>query len=449
MVAVNTLVDHYDRLERRWKIVDRVADYSRLVVPNGNHAEPIHRWFHLKEAYSSHLLGRLFKDADWQPEGQLRVVDPFSGGGTTLVSALSLASQYDATPTLLGVEQNPLLRIISAAKVQAAIQGQELARKVASKIPSVVTRYEDSLQRKSWSTASSTLNNPKYFPSEHLAALLALRNSIDLVSDEDVRLVLMACLAASVEPSGRLRRDGRALRHEPDRKPQHPQQAFEAIVRRVLADLVDRPASPEDWVAAVVPGDARRTQDYVEDEEFDWIVFSPPYPNNIDYTEVYKVEAWTLGIWRDSKEMRSQRLSTVRSHPSVRFPDEYSYESRPDSSIVDDLLNPLLDAIPSDRYSRGRRQIVRGYADDLLQVFESCRNVVSPTGRLVYVVGNSMHGSHDNAFVIAADLILARLAELAGWVVEEIRVARKPRRRSADAEHLRESVVILRPNALT
>jgi DNA modification methylase len=33
-----------------------------------------------------------------------------------------------------------------------------------------------------------------------------------------------------------------------------------------------------------------------ESADFDLILTSPPYPNNIDYSEVYKLELWLLGF---------------------------------------------------------------------------------------------------------------------------------------------------------
>jgi hypothetical protein len=88
---------------------------------------------------------------------------------------------------------------------------------------------------------------------------------------------------------------------------------------------------------------------------------------------------------------------------------------------------------------------VRGYFDDMLQVFQSARKTIRRDGTLVFVVGNSVHGMGEDRFVIAADLLMAALAQTAGWVVEEIRVARWTTRRGSGGDFLRESVVCLTP----
>jgi Pyruvate/2-oxoacid:ferredoxin oxidoreductase gamma subunit len=73
------------------------------------------------------------------------------------------------------------------------------------------------------------------------------------------------------------------------------------------------------------------------------------------------------------------------------------------------------------------------------------RRAIAADGWLVYVVGNSLHGGRGGeGLVIAADLLIARLAELAGFTVSEMAVARVPSRRRTFSPYLRESVVFAR-----
>jgi hypothetical protein len=441
-----SLDNHYGDLQARWTTVDRQADYARLVVPGGNALEPLHRWFHQKEAYSAQLLPRLFKDADYEPHGRLAVLDPYSGSGTSVLSALDFGREVGVQVRALGIEFNPLIKTIASAKVGAALRGSALATTIRYMMPSLEADYRCTLRRPcDLETASPTLNNRAYFPPEHVRALRALAISAEKIPDHDARAVLQACVATAVEPAGRLRRDGRALRYTPDRLPVHPWESFTAALARCLEDIGERKPARRGTRATIALGDGRRPDLLAAPRQFDWILFSPPYPNNIDYTEVYKTEAWALGMYQDADDMRRQRLGTVRSHPSLKFPDEYYYEASTISATIDEVLDPLLRCVPNDRYRIGRWQVIRGFADDMFRTLEAARRLVKNGGHLVYVVGNSVHGTPGHRFVIAADLIMARLAELSGWQVEEIRVARYLRRRAEDNPYLRESVVALRP----
>jgi hypothetical protein len=438
---------HYNALEQKWNVQDRSDDYGRLVVPNSNGDEPVHRWFRMKEAYSSALFTRLAKDAGYEADQEMSILDPFAGSGTTALSALEATHQWNAQCRCTLVERNPVLRIVASAKVAGLLRGAELAEVIEHAVPSVMREY--SLHMRRWrtlTTGSVTLNNVKYYSPQHTRSLLGLSRAIRVVGDVDARSALQTCLASSVEPAGRLRRDGRALRFTPERQPMHPVSVFSAFVNRCLSDLRSVEERSARATVRVIEGDAREADVHASDGSYQWVVFSPPYPNNIDYTEVYKTEAWVLGCYDDAAAMKTQRLATIRSHTSVYFPERYLYQSSPFLEQIEAVIGPLLAAVPSDRYEKGRRQLIAGYADDMLCVFRSLRRVVHPDGRLAFVVGNSVHGAGEERFVIAADVLLSALAEMVGWRVEELRVARRLRRRAEDLEHLRESVVVLRPN---
>jgi hypothetical protein len=82
--SVDSLERHYRALSERWP-VSHSGDYELLVTPNGNNDAPVHRWFHMKEAFSKDLLRRVVKDLALADRSKLRVLDPFVGSGTSAV----------------------------------------------------------------------------------------------------------------------------------------------------------------------------------------------------------------------------------------------------------------------------------------------------------------------------------------------------------------------------
>jgi len=432
---------HYEALASRYHTTDRHADYGRLVIPNGNASEPFHRWFHLKEAYSSKLLGRIVKDDGLADRDSLRLLDPFAGGGTTLLSGVLGSPGWAGRAVGVGVERNPFLRFVASTKITAATADGRATADALRTAMGEVTQIARHV-RAPVVPDQATLRNPRFYPVGTLERLLQLRTAAERLAPGIARDLILLCVATALEPSGYLRRDGRALRYDASRNPLQPDKAFTLRVADVLADLGSR--CDAQGRASVLHGDARLLEGCDEARGFDLAMFSPPYPNNIDYTEVYKTEAWLLGFYEDATAFRRQRLSTLRSHPSVTFPDEFAYRATSDVDMVEALLGPLIDAVPNDRYANGRKAMIRGYIDDMLLVFRRCADLAKPDSRLVFVVGNSAHGSGDDRFEVAADLLLAGAAEIAGWRIEEIRVARNLTRRAPGSALLRESAVSLR-----
>lgn len=432
--AQETLQSHYRRLQARFTL-EESGRYRLLVVPNGNARAPIHRWFHLKEAFSCDLLRQVVSDTRLNNQSSLRVLDPFAGAGTIAVSLANLAAQSALRHVAFyGFECNPFLQLVGAAKLTAMQAPSRTFGSLARKVAAAAHRGKVKTPPVPELT---TFHNRAYFARQDLDLLLRLREAIDLeasagAKQEDVALARL-CLAATVEPVSSLRRDGRALRFVPAKVRARPINGF--LARAASVDM-DMPGERLPVQGRIHHGDGRSMRGVAARPTFDLVIFSPPYPNNIDYTEVYKMEAWLLGMFVDASAFRSQRLKTVYSHPSIRLGAQES-----DIKDVTDIVAPILDALPDDRYTTQRCEMISGYARDMAETLESAWNRLRPGGNLVYIVGNSLHGNENQGFVIAADLILAEIASRQGFIVEQIDVARRLRRRQSESPFLRESIV--------
>jgi SAM-dependent methyltransferase len=415
-------------------------DYESLVVPNGSAVEGVQRWFRFKEAFSRRLLTRVVKDAGLGDRTELDILDPFAGSGTTAVSASDLIREGSLRRArVVGYECNPFLHLVAATKLSALQRPSQTFLPLAKKVAAAAAR--DKVDAPAI-PALAAFQNRDYFAEADLRRLLQLREAIDRAAaagaDQlDVSLARV-CLGASVEPVSSLRRDGRALRYEPTKDRASPIGEF---LRRAEWIDEDMPRRPVGVKGRIILGDGRTLKPgAVRQGSVDLVVFSPPYPNNIDYTEVYKLETWLLGFIADAESFAGQRLRTVYSHPSL-----LRTEGGAEGETRTELVDAMVRAVPNDRYSRGRRAMIVGYARDMARTLGSAFDVLRPGAQLVYVVGNSAHGTGPTAFVIAADLLLADLATRAGFDVERIEVARSLRRRQpVESRFLRESVVFAR-----
>jgi tRNA/tmRNA/rRNA uracil-C5-methylase (TrmA/RlmC/RlmD family) len=92
-------------------------EYAQLVVPNGNETRPVHRWFKYKEAFSANLLDHLLGSVELglAPASSVRLLDPFCGVGTSLVSAQLLKSGVYSVEAI-GVECNPFSAFVARTK---------------------------------------------------------------------------------------------------------------------------------------------------------------------------------------------------------------------------------------------------------------------------------------------------------------------------------------------
>jgi hypothetical protein len=232
------------------------------------------------------------------------------------------------------------------------------------------------------------------------------------------------------------------------------------VLREVLADRWNTIAADVEALqrfcakpgcAKVLTGDGRRPAEAgVGHGSIDLILTSPPYPNNIDYNEVYKLELWFLGFAKRSDEFLNLRKATYRSHPTCRrLQDDPRFDrtflATIDSGPFADLLSLVISRVGKLEKvrSRGRAKVLVGYVHDTWLSLREHLSMLRPGGHAVYVVGNSLHGAAEKPYLVPTDLIFAELAKQVGFHVEEVIVARGLQRRLVGNHFLRDSLVVL------
>ena len=237
-----------------------------------------------------------------------------------------------------------------------------------------------------------------------------------------------------------LRKDGRALRFLEKQADCNVHDAVAEKWREIAEDLQSLgPRVPLD--ARVEHGDGRRADRIFSGRQFDVIFFSPPYLNNIDYTEVYKIELWLLEFLRSQTQMLAQRRRTFRSHPSCKFPIFADADVDEVKRVLGPRFGRLLEYAANGEHWRGR--LFSEYFADMLRTLRGCYKLLSPSGRLFLVIGNSLHGNSDYPIPVATDLWTYDLARAVGFTVHDILIGRQFHRKHFTSDLLRESILVM------
>ncbi len=418
----------------------RLADQ---VVATGNDTEPVHRWFRFKESFAPELLKSIILQV--YPTGTprtLSILDPFAGVGTTLLAAEKLAA-HDPKPSVrvAGIERNPFIHFAALTKVN----WRNIDYPRLLDIGDRAIRRAGSLGARL--PALSSIRTGRCISRYVSRRLLVIQEAIGDLAHGATRDALLLGLAASIEPLSKVRKDGRALRIV---RSWHPQirtvltSKWEQIQTDCAALAKTTPAT--DFRATLINGDGRDLRKAgVQDQSIDLVFTSPPYPNNIDYTEVYKLELWLLGFVRNEKEFLALRKMTFRSHPTCATPaPPPRFAEQVKTGMLQRLLAPVLERAEAQPW---RHRLFEGYFSDMWTTLEESYRCLRKGGHAVFVVGNSLHGGSGSAYLVPTDLMIAGIARTLGFETHETLIARSLKRRLSGNHFLRESVVILRkPN---
>jgi hypothetical protein len=455
---------------------DRRDAFSGLVAPAENDGLPVHRWYYYKEAFAAALPLRVL---DTLGAGATRTVaDVFGGVGTT---ALALQG-HPALERVVSVEYAPFPRFVGSTKLcWADFDPSRLRRHI-----NALLEYKSARRRR---PDLAAFRNPEIFDESVLNSLLSARQAIwdrPRLRPEETAFLELG-LASILEGVSGAMKDGRALRILRDRdrprralSPRNPVQASTGSIVKdrlrqqwfaMLEDVEALQGSRRVSHGAVshnVAGDARRLDLVIADgvpmfgdASVGLGVFSPPYLNCIDYSEVYKLETWMLEFVEDQGQFRKLREGTLRSHPSIKFPPTDHLKAI-NGAAVAKAIAMIADFIEAHHKDSAIGRMVRNYFEDMYVVIREQFRVLEPGGHMVCVVGNSTFTGRERKVTqievgksvtayeeqwrlpVLTDLLLAGLAREAGFGDVALWTARTLRPRNATGAAARESLVVAR-----
>ena len=405
---------------------------SSMGTNAGSRTLPFQTWRPFKEAFAPEIVERALTES----VGTVRhIADPFGGSGTT-----ALAAQFfGVKPTT--IEVNPFLADLIEAKI--APLDFDVAAETFGRVVEYVARDPEP-KRLIFPGASATFIEPghegRYIFSRTVARrILAYRTAIEHVSDKACQRLFRVILASTVIPASNVVVSGKGRRYrqrwrERERSPEIIDELFRAGVLQALYDL-RRFAARRCLDYCVLRGDARILADEIGPH--DLAVFSPPYPNSFDYTDVYNVELWAMGYLRSRKANKQLRHATLRSHVQLLR----NFDA---GGVCSATLSNTMNALRQVRHQLWNPHIpemIGAYAGDLATVLARLSNGLRPQGRIYTVVGDSRYASVD----VPVAAILGELAQSLGFKAHALEPCRSMRSspQQGGRHELGETLVVL------
>lgn len=408
------------------RIVTDVHLTRRLVSYQGNRDVPGLRWMKYKEGFSAGLVRSLLEQT-----GARRVLDPFSGIGTTALTASSMGMESVAIDVMPVGNEAAKAMIAVACEVDAA-----RLRRAAGRLAAYI---DGGAGQRPFPHVRITRSA---FPQRTEAEIGRARHFIGRIADSAVRTVLdFACMSVLEEVSY-TRKDGQFLRWDRRsgrdvadrlRKPRIPT-LREALAARTAMIAADAPALRERYGGprpAIRTGSSLTVLRELPSGSFDAVVTSPPYANRYDYTRTYALELAYMGYGEeDLRRLRQDMLTaTVENRPKGgEIAAAYGRSRRPAKAAgiaaecgrLQDVLSYLREEVES----LNNRQIVRlveNYFAEMALVVVELGRLVRPGGDVFMVNDNVRYHGMD----VPVDLILSEFAERSGFRCESIRALKR------------------------
>ncbi len=408
--------------------VTEKPELGHLISPHSNQNLPIHNWYRYKHSYSKELVVYLLKkfklsQGSW-------VLDPFCGGGTTLLTCKEMginARGFDILPFsvfLTNVKNrnhntDDLKRQMkSFSKLISETKGTK--REGLPDIPLVNKAFSPKVEKK----------------------LLEIKTTIDNIAKPEVRSFFNLGLLSILEEVSNTSKDGGFLRIiQRDVNSNDILNLFLTTVNSMIKSVVEynklKPENKTSILAKV--GDARKL---TTDRKYDAVITSPPYPNRHDYTRIYSLEMM-FDFISSNDELKKIRYETIRSHVEAR--KKYRVKGYNQPVVLDSLIAEIKKNGTNNSQVLG---MIEGYFEDMYLALSEISRCLKDGGKVGLVVSNVRFAGVN----LPIDELLADVGKQVGLHVKEILAMRyrgnsSQQMRDYNRVPSRESVVIWRKDA--
>jgi hypothetical protein len=370
------------RRTRAKDVVDWLTEYTDEGPTSSNQGVakvPFQRWFHFKEAFSPKFVADVLASLPYRVE---RCLDPFGGSGTTAMTCRMLGLRSTT------IEVNPFLADLIQAKT-TPISASSFCAKYEHLISSLVLRDID---KRVPTGMPLTLAEPGVkgrfvFSKDVYQTVRAIARRSRYLDDDQARL-LRVLLGSVLVGNSNVTINGKGRRYRRSTWSKSGEDLIESLdeaVDAATADLTRFAGLPKGG-QRVIRGDARIMLGRVA--QADVAVFSPPYPNSFDYTDVYNLELWMLGYLGASSHNVALRRETLRSHVQTQW---QTTPRLANSATLTQILNDL-SRKRGDLWNRNIPEMVGFYFDDLHTVFRQLGRILPRGHHAVVAIGDSQYG---------------------------------------------------------
>lgn len=419
------LTQHFENVLKNSSNITR-----KLVSFQANKTRATYRWFKYKEAFSADLVEYLLKRYS-VPQG--KILDPFAGAGTALFASSNLG--YDSD----GIEILPIgHEIVETRKF--------LLRELPNADMDTLKKWRD---QKPWEKSGQLkkLNILRItdgaYPKDVESDIGRFLFQLESISGK-VACLLKFTLLCVLESISFTRKDGQYLRWDYRAERRRIGNKFnkgkilsfgKAITEKLSEIIIDL-ENPQGinqslFNAPIVKkgkinlekGSCLNILPKLKGEQYNAIITSPPYCNRYDYTRTYALELALIGVNEQRLVDLRQNMISCTVENRVKELTKLNKKWGKAISVSNNLtlLQRIIDYLEYQKLQKklnnnGIPRMIRGYFYEMACVIQECSRVLKENGFMFMVNDNVRYA----AVPISVDLILSKIAESLGFVVERI-----------------------------
>lgn len=374
-----------------------ISDLNRFGV--------IHKWYDYLEDFPYSLIEEKF--IEYKLKNDSIVVDPFCGSGTTMVTANMF--RYDA----IGFDANPLMTFVSKVKTTWNINIStlnETIRKVGDKfLKKVKMLTYNSFQNGFLQTMPKKELNQWLSPRLQQKVSL-LKSIISEINDKKIReLFLLAMSKSCFDASYVSLCPGTTF--YPFREKEEFWNLFTDKIIQMHDDLKAIQIHNHYGKTKTITDSCLNAQSHLKDNSIDFIITSPPYPNDLEYTRQTRLELYLLDFAKNMNDIQKIKRSMAKGSTKLIFKESNSEIFINKFNSVKSISSKIYEQTKDKNWGFDYPRMVREYFGDMYLCMKYFSPLMKTDSHFLLVVGDQ---TIKGVFIPVCN-ILIELAEEIGY----------------------------------
>ncbi|TSA26402.1 hypothetical protein D4R71_03890 [bacterium] len=399
-VYSSKIINHINKKSTQVELFIKTKSISDL-----NGFGVIHKWYDYLEDFPYSLIEEKF--IKYKLKNDSIVVDPFCGSGTTMVTANMF--HYDS----IGFDANPLMTFVSKVKTTWDIDISKLnedIRKISDEfINKVKTLKDNSFQNGFLQTMPKKELNQWLSPRLQQEVSL-LKSIISEINDKNIRnLLLMAMSKSCFDASYVSLCPGTTF--YPFREKEEFWNLFNDKIIQIYYDLKAIQIHNHYGKTKTITDTCLNAQNHIKENSIDFIITSPPYPNDLEYTRQTRLELYLLDFVKNMNDIQKIKRRMAKGSTKLIFKESNSEIFIEKFNSVKSISSKIYEQTKDKNWGFDYPRMVREYFGDMYLCMKEFFPLMKSDSYFLLVVGDQ---TIKGVFIPVCDMLI-ELAEEIGY----------------------------------
>lgn len=342
----------------------------------------VHRWYDYLEDFPNELIEEKMIEYGLNKSGL--IVDPFIGSGTTSITAKFL------NHTSIGFDANPLMTFISTAKTHWEIDLKSFintVKKISKKFLDNIHKYDDLKLKKGFLDCMPKKELNQWLSPAMQKEVNLLKTYINEVKIKEIKnLLLLALIKSTLDSSYVSFCPGTTF--YPFRDKEEFWNLFEKKIFQMIEDLLQVQKYELKAKSKFINDSCLNAKKYIKNNSIDFIITSPPYPNDLEYTRQTRLEMYLLDFVKSMGEVQSIKKKMVKGSTKLIFKESNAENYISHFNSIKIISDKIYEQTKDKNWGFDYPRMIREYFGDMYLCLKVFYPLLKKHSSFLLVVGD-------------------------------------------------------------